>query len=378
VSWLEWSAASLAAGVVAFALVELAVRAALRAAGDYWVLNPYRRLEMQVDRATLPQLEETVRIHINGDGERGDELPTDWSQTYRVLVAGGSAAECFLLDQDSNWPAVVQQRLNSPANLEKLAARHVHVGNVSRSLVACEYIDMIFQRVLPRYERLDLVLFFVGASDVVNWLEKKTPPRIESGQLSTSYVFAEHPEGFGWRLKQLASYRWLARLNQRLRLPIERKQNAGRTIQRNRDMRARARVMLDETPDPTPLIEYFELHFRKLIEHARTRAKRVIVVRQPWLEKDFSDAERAQLWNFGAGRPYEGEVTEYYTHKVVFELMACVDRAAVGVAEELGVETLELKSQLPADLETYYDLLHFTPPGAARVGEIVADAIVAD
>ena len=31
------------------------------------------------------------------------------------------------------------------------------------------------------YERLDLVVLMVGASDVVNWLEQKTPATLERG-----------------------------------------------------------------------------------------------------------------------------------------------------------------------------------------------------
>ena len=138
----------------------------------------------------------------------------------------------------------------------------------------------------------------------------------------------------------------------------------------------RAREMLEEVPDPTPMVAYFERWLRRLIETARGKASRVLVVRQPWMRRDFSAKEDALLWNFGAGRPYVEEVTTYYSHAVVNELMGAVDRVAGQVADELGVEQIDLMGRLEHDFETFYDRLHFTPAGARVVGEALARAIL--
>jgi lysophospholipase L1-like esterase len=370
---------ALAAGLAGLAclLAELIARALLRTRGDYWVWAPYRHIEMEVDRETLPSLEPRVRFMVNRDGERGDEPPARWDDTMRILLAGGSAAESYLLDQPSSWAQVVQRQLCQPANLARLGVGHVHVGNIARSLVACEYITEMFRRVLPRYQRLDVVLLMVGASDVVNWLEKKTPEALERGKLQTSAIFAEHPEGpFGWRPRTLALRRVVARFVQRFRRPIERKQAAGTTIAKNRKMRANAKELLDTIPDPTPMLEYFEEFFEQMIGLARAKGARVIVVRQPCFAKEFTPEEQAVMWNFGAGRPYVEEVTTYFTHAVVSDLMRRVDEVAVRVAEKLEVEHLDLMPILERDLETYYDFLHFTPKGAEDVGRAVAAKIL--
>lgn len=372
------AAAVVGALAAAFVLAELLARAAIRRRGAYYVLPPYHRAELEVDRETLPSLEPRVRIEVNGDGERGDPLPGDWRDTYRVLVAGGSAAECYLLDQDTQWPAVVQRVLSEPEHARLLGARRVHVGNVSRSLVACEYISEILRRVLPRYPRLDLVILMVGASDMVAWLERKTPESIAPGKLSDSYVFAEHPNvRFRWTPSGLALRRFLARWNRRLRRPVERRTGAGKTIAKNRRMRANAREILETVPDPAPMLAYFETFFRELLRQARAKGARVLVVRQPCFDKEHTPEEKAVLWNFGVGRPYEEEVTVYYAHPVVAELMHRIDQVAVRVAEEEGVEHLDLMPVLERSLATYYDYLHFTPRGARAVGEAVAAAVLA-
>jgi len=107
----------------------------------------------------------------------------------------------------------------------------------------------------------------------------------------------------------------------------------------------------------------------------KAQGARVLVVHQPWIERDFTPEEERQLWNFGCGRPYEDEVDTYYSRQVVGTLMREVNAVQARVAEELGVESLSLQERVPMDFEHFYDDLHLTPRGAELVGTIVADAI---
>jgi hypothetical protein len=361
-----------------FVVAELVARAVLRIGGRYFVWTPYSRVRMELDPDVFPALDPHVRFDVNEEGERGDMLPADWSRTYRVLVAGGSAAECYYLDQGSTWPQVIQRVLNRPENLRALDVTRVHVGNVSRSLVACRHVHLMLERILPRYSRLDAIVFMVGASDVVHWLERRTPPVIEDEVIPPSQLFGKHPEGpFGWGPKTLALRRIASYWNKRLRRPIEKRDRVGKRLAQARAMRARAKEILDDVPDPAPMLEHFGEEFRRLVELAKRHAKRVIVVRQPWFDKRFTVEEEKRLWNFGAGRPYSEEVTTYYSHAVVWRLMRGVDELASRIATELGVEQIDLMPALPRSFEIYYDELHHTPKGCELVGEGVARAIAA-
>jgi lysophospholipase L1-like esterase len=374
ISLLPWMAIGTVLLIVAS---ELAARGWLLSRGRYYVLKPFTTTVMKVDKETLPDLEDVVTITINGQGERGDEAPAKGRDVYRVLVAGGSAAECYLLDQQSTWPHVLQTELKAEAS--RLGAQDVHVGSIARSLVACEYIELMLRKVVPRYDRLDLCVLMVGASDVVHWLEKKTPREIRRGQLSVDYVFDVHPEGpYGWTVSTMALRQILSRWYRAMMRPVGHRGAAGRTIAANREMRARARTVLNVTPDHRPMTEYFEESFRKMVAAAQEGAKRVLVVRQPWFHKKFSADERKRLWNFGAGRPYVEEVTVYYAHRVVNELLSAVDAVESRVCEEMGVEQLALNELLERSFDTYYDYLHFTPKGARDVGQAVARAVLGD
>ncbi|MFT5050831.1 MAG: lysophospholipase L1-like esterase [Chlamydiales bacterium] len=365
--------------LAAFVAAEWLARLWLRTRERYWVWTPYRRIHMEIDRETLPSLEPLVRFEINRDGERGDEPPAAGPNTYRALIVGGSAAECYLLDQESTWPAVVQSLLREPENLERLEHTQVHVGSAARSLVPCWYIQRMLARTLPRIQKLDVAILMVGASDLVGWLEKKGPAVVEHGGLPTSSYFGQHPEGpFGWTLRSLALRKLVGRVQQRFLRPIERRERTGKKIADNRAMRARAQELLDTYPDPKPMLEAYARDLRRVIDLLRTRAGRVLVVGQPWFDKEFDAAEKAVMWNFGAGRPYDGEVSVYYTHRVASELMGQVDAVTASVARDAGVEHLDLMPILERNLETYYDFFHFTPKGARAVGASVAQALIAD
>lgn len=374
---LEWILAGALALAGFIVLAELSARVILSLFGQYFVWAPYARMRMELDREALPLLEPVAHFEINEAGERGDMLPDDWSNTYRVLVAGGSVAECYFLDQQTSWPYVIQRVLNRPENLKRLGVERAHVGNISRSLVACEHIHRMLERTLPRYERLDVVVFMCGASDVVHWLEKKTPTVVQDEEFPTSIIFAKHPEGpFGWGPKTLALRRIASYWNKRLRRPIEVRTRAGKRLAEARAMRARATDILDEVPDPGPMLDHFETYFQKLIELAKSRAKRVIIVRQPWFDKEFTPDEEKLLWNFGAGKPYVEEVTTYYSHKVVWELMRQIDGRASAIARAAGVEQLDLMPVLERTFAIYYDELHHTPKGCEVVGTKVAESIL--
>jgi hypothetical protein len=91
---------------------EWAARRTIRS-GRYYVWPPRWRQVLMLDREAHPQLEPCVRIEINSNGERGGEVPLT-GRTFRVLVAGGSAVECYLLDQDAAWPGVLERKLQRP------------------------------------------------------------------------------------------------------------------------------------------------------------------------------------------------------------------------------------------------------------------------
>src|SRR5213078_1155574 len=133
---------------------ELAARAWLRRWGAYYVWRPGVRLHLHPAPEVFPGLEPCARIEVNADGERGGAVPRPRGRLYRILVAGGSPVECALLDQPTSWPGALERVLRAPDHLQALGVSTVHVGNIGFSGVTSQALNLIFERVLPRFRRL--------------------------------------------------------------------------------------------------------------------------------------------------------------------------------------------------------------------------------
>jgi lysophospholipase L1-like esterase len=255
----------------------------------------------------------------------------------------------------------------------------VHVGNIGRSNVASADLDLILERVLPRYRRLAAIIVMLGAGDVAQWLEDGAPAFLPPARVPAGKVFACHPERpFGWKPQQWA----LVEIARRLRRAWLRpwsvfEKGSGAWYAAARKMRAQAKEIRTEIPDPSNLLDRFEHHLRQLLHRAKAHADRVIVVRQPWFEKDYTAEEVAHFWHGGVGKAWREPISVFYSFEVVNRLMGLVDARAATVAESCGVEQLDLRAVLQPSLRNYFDYTHFTPAGAAVVAQAVATAVVA-
>ena len=372
-----WVLASVVLLLLAVA-AELAARWWLRHRSLYYVFPPGLRLRLHPDPEVFPQLEPLVRFEVNSHGERGGEVPRlrSGARLYRALVAGGSQPEGYLLDQDTSWPGALQRLLQTPEHLQRLGASEVHVGSIARSGAGSEAVDVILERLLPRYPRLQAIIILVGVSDVFRWLENGAPPS-PPPQVRTSELFMCHPEGpFGWKPRELALVELLLRMRRLWLRPVHVHQRVGKWVGKARAMRAQAKEVRTTMPDPAPMLDHFEVHLRRVLQKAKAHADRVLVARQPWFDKDYTPEEAAHMWHGGVGQAWREEVTTYYSFEVVSRLMALLDARAARVAKELEVEQLDLMPILERSLDTYYDWLHLSPAGARAVAAAVAAAIL--
>ena len=172
-----------AAGLLVLAAAtEAALRRRIRRSRRYRVWLPFLRLEFHPDPRIFPGLERRVRFAINREGERGEEPPAAHPGLFRVLVAGGSAAECALLDQLTSWPGALPGILEGFRPVVGREGIRVHVGNIGRSGIASAHLRFIFRNLLPGHSPLSSIVVMVGGNDVWDWLRcgapaAYTPPR---------------------------------------------------------------------------------------------------------------------------------------------------------------------------------------------------------
>lgn len=372
-AWIP--AAALGAAALGVA-VELASRRWIRRRTAYHVWLPGMRLELRQNADVFRQVERRARFDVNADGERGSDLPADRAGLFRVLVAGGSSAECLSLDQPTSWPGALERLLSSDSALRTLAARRVHVGNIARSGIGSRQLDLIFEYALPQYRRLDAVVIMVGASDVLRWLEEGAPPSLGPAP-EVEDVFSSHPqERFGWTPGDCGTLALARRLRRRWLRPVEVREQAGSWLTAARMMRAAARETRHTAPDPCVMLTAFEHHFRRLLERGQAHADRVLVVRQPWFDREATAEEAACFWHGGVGKAWKETLTVFYGLDVLHQLMTRIDARAAAIAGELGVQHVDLRPVLTPNLDHYFDMFHYTPQGAAVVARAVADALL--
>ena len=365
---------TLASLVLLAAAIELASRIWLKIHRGYFVFSPGARRLFHLDAEMLPQLPGTVNLHINSDGERGDEFVAA-PDTFRVLIAGGSAAQALFTDQASTWHTVMKRELEKHDALRVLSASRVHVGSIGLSGIHSKSVLLILQRVLPRYRKLDAIVLMLGAGDPLRWVAGGAP--LEGVALqTTAECFDVHPEhDYGFALRSSATLELARRL--RARLIIERRDRVGRWIGRARAQR-NAPVELRETiTDPSRMIAAYERNTAEIIALARSKARYVLFARQPWYRKDdLTPEESALFWNFGVETEKYGESSAFYSHAIADELLTRIDASSSRLARQARIGDLDVKAALPPSPSNYYDQFHFTPEGNRIVGKMVAERLL--
>jgi hypothetical protein len=365
------------AAVLLTALVtEVLARRWIRADGRYFVWRPHYKRVTELNPAYSPFLKNPVRFLINREGERGGDVPETSGKLYRVLVAGGSTAECVTLDQDAAWPQVLERILEANKNL--IGAAAIHVGNIAKTNVEGSGIRVILEKVLPRYPHLDLIIVVPGIATVGRWLGEGCPSGRPPRPLPMQTLFVQYPEmGFGWGLRKLAlaelAQRWLFRFTSY----TWRQSGAGRLKIAITSQRSRVQEFYPLVEDPSGMLDAFEQELRRALALAQARAARVILVRPFWFQKDHLTAdEEAAMWLGFVGKLKPGKQWQFVSHPDLFKLFAMVDQRAAKVAQELEVEAIDLKGLLEPRLGIYYDNCHLTAEGAAMAAQRLASVML--
>jgi lysophospholipase L1-like esterase len=370
--WLVYVVLAMAAGAV---LAELAARLWVRRFEKYYALLPGRRTKIHFDTTFFRPLKSPIWRVVNRCGERGDAVPNS-PGLYRVLLLGGSAAACGLLDQDRTWSAALQTLLNERQALEGLGARRVHVGCVAKSLVDTGGLRRILERILPQYGRVNLLVVMIGIADVLRWLDQGAPDGVAATPLGESECFAASPgASFGWKPQRTA----LASLWRRTRAVwlhhTEVLEDAGRNIRREAATRAGIGQFTPLHQDASGVMRLARENLRELLRVARRHADRVLVVQPPrWQDPESAGAEPL-LWQGRIGRPEDGP-PRFLSTADLYRLFGMLGTAVAEAAAEGGLEELNAQDRLNAIERPFYDHIHFTEAGARAMAQAVAAAVL--
>jgi len=259
-------------------VVEWLCRLLLRNVLRRYSSPPNSRTIFSVHEGLRRWLPTEVEYKVNREGERGTPLPKV-NLLYRVLLSGGSAAECGLLSWKDSIGGHLQTLLNQPHARATLRAEAAHVGVVAHSQLDSHGIAFILKNILPYYRPLDTVLLLTGLSDVLLWLEAGAPSGAAAPSVAKSAEWLLNYPEMRFSVNRPATLLMLQRAWTYCfgRTVIHDK--AGRHVLRELEARSQARPHVYIDLDPSVMVKVYKQNLCSAVDVARRYAKRVILGR---------------------------------------------------------------------------------------------------
>ncbi|MBI3449375.1 MAG: SGNH/GDSL hydrolase family protein [Acidobacteria bacterium] len=342
---------------------------------DCMVWQPFMKQRNVPAPGVMVGIEGESHFETNSIGIRGPEFGDSRKKEYRILFAGGSATECFYLDQDAAWPALVGKDLGETAD-----RRRTWVGSIGRSGHNSRDHVLEMRSLVPKLP-IDALVVMMGVNDLGLRLAQDAaynPDFLatdENVKYQTRHAFLVHPDDPNLAFYQKGALGRLLGLDPdaQRRKPWMVVDSAGKIFLKWREYRKTGAV-IERLPDLTSGLVEYTRNASEIADTAKKLGVRLVFVTQPVLWRaGLSESEAATLWMGGVGDFQEKEGGRYYTPAALAGGMEAYNRALMEVCGKSGAECLDVAASTPKDLTVFYDDCHFNESGARRIATRVRD-----
>jgi hypothetical protein len=230
---------------------------------------------------------------------------------------------------------------------------------------------------LPYYRALDTVILLTGHSDVALWLQAGAPSRTAAPSVDKSAEWLLNYPEMRFRVNRPAMCLIMRRAWIYCFGNTEIHPNAGRHIASEMECRSRAMPHVHIDSDSSVMVQAYKQNLLKAVDIARQHAKRVILVRQYWFDEcALTPQNRPLLWQGRLGCPKAPGSPIFIERSQLIELYRLVGQATQEIANECGVECINLVDSLEPREGTFYDGSHFGPEGGHQTAEVIAKAVL--
>jgi lysophospholipase L1-like esterase len=319
-----------------------------------------------VKPADLPGVAPQGRFTTNSLGIRGPEFND--TDTCRILCVGGSATECFYLDDAKTWPAVLMRILGDDAP-------GVWVGNAGSSGTTAPQHALLLEQ-LPEARMVDCWVVLCGINDLGQQLNGRYARITANGFAKT---FRYRRPGLGGHLRRplhrnLFTFTLFENACRRVRVALK---GGDATIyqdvkatwvkQQQRKRQRAVKIAADIRPE---WLEEYQAQLTRMVRLARRWDKRLIFMTQPtiWVERMDEKTDAMTL----GGQLLDGRFADGPTRVRGMELY---NQAMRDLAVREGVELVDLAAKLPKTTEAFYDDCHFNENGAWMVATALAEQV---
>ena len=360
---------------VAFALLEIVLRIynpmPFRMRGTHLVLPVHQRYEFRHEGSR--HLDKVTYHSKNALGFRGPDPPRDLAGRLSIITIGGSTTECLFLSDGDTWTDELARRL---ARLRP----DIWVNNAGfDGQSTFGHLLLLRDVIVPLKPKI--AVFLVGINDVAieaqneydrSMMASWVPWRERWNVYDTRLVARRTPWHDEWAfLTDHSEIFGLVENVRRMRRARSMNFSGAEWELTGQPQLVLSPAVLDaRLARLGPALDGYTSRLREIIQITRSNGIVPVFVTQPLLVGDATVVDLVTHVNLGDVQLRPGDNGEFEWRRV--ELYNDVTRR---VAAESKVTLVELAHALPKDSRLFYDFLHYTREGAARVGDILADAL---
>ena len=338
---------------IAIVFIEIGLRIynplPFRVHGERIVLPVHRKYSFSHEETT--KLDPITSHTKNALGFRGPDPPRDFAKRLTLVTIGGSTTECLFLSDGKTWTDELARRLTR-------SWPDAWVNNAGLDGQS-SYGHLILLRDLIVSLRPRVAVFLIGVNDIgredLTTFDQSLAPAWTRWQKAGVFL-EDHSEvvSLAHNLLRMArtSYRGFGHsevdLTKLTRLEHEAKLTAITLAQQE-----------------APVRRYAD-RLAAIVDLCRSNGIEPVFTTQPALYGDAID-------------PVTGvdlsiiQVQGAANGRLWWRVLETYNDAMRRVARDRGVLLVDAAHEMPKDSRLYYDLMHFTNEGAARLGDIVAD-----
>ncbi len=308
-----------------------------------------RNRKMHFTNEKIPVIDRKTVHTKNSLGFRGPEMPADFSKKTSIIAVGGSATECFYLDDSKHWTKLLSDELRKlDSNIWINNAGYQGHSSYGHFILIDSYI---------KHLKPDYILFMAGINEI------------------NRYDIMDN-ESVSRTSKRNTWWGWLKRKSEvlNLLLNIQRHLMADKlavtdnyTDLSNPQFKDKSftSAYIDSTfKTQKPLVEDYRKRLARIIDTCRANNIKVIMVTQPMLFGSGIDSLSGRnLETIGTPVGYNG--------LLIWQLLEEYNNVSRAVAGRYSLPVIDLASEMPKSSIYFYDICHFTNEGSAKVAEIL-------
>lgn len=335
----------------AFCLLEILLQVynpiPFRIKSDRIVLKANQKIVLS--NAKVSGLASVIVHQKNSLGFRGEDPPTDLDNYFSIFSVGGSTTECFYNTQGSDWPNILGNHLKKDFN-------NVWLNNAGLDGLST-FGELILMNDYVVKLKPKVVYFLVGVNDIEREdLRSYDQNILESEQFSFKNFLKKS------EILQLAvnlERAWDAQRRGLISIKMNpRPLDQSETLEISVDQQ---QSVLNEQREK--YLDDYKARLNALIKLCKDNDIEPVLITQPTLLGDAADPETGVLLANVKYKKFNGSL--------FWRVLELYNEVTRQTGEQAGIKVIDLAREMPKNSIYYFDPVHYTDAGSAKVADIV-------